>query len=289
MIKTIINSLKNKRISKVNGFYVVTDKVDYNKHDQVFPLHPENQFYLDEINNKIKNAKVLEIGLGSGVLSIGAIKAGAKNVVGLEINPRAKMFAGYNLLINNCEDRIEIRNGNVKDIFKSVKGERFDYIISNPPFEPTPPSVDYYLHSSGGIYGLDFVEKIFKDLDNYLSNNGCAQIVTFAPGNEKEPFMLIDLSKKYLNGKTIIKVNPVSMKFNDFVDRFVEIGLANKKQIKLMKKVAEKDGISHLYLCMVHYKKGLVSIKTEPSKKQYKKWDLPIDSDVPMGYSEVKK
>ncbi|HLC19906.1 MAG TPA: methyltransferase [Candidatus Nanoarchaeia archaeon] len=283
MITKLINStLKNKRLSHVGGFCVVTDKVEYNKTDQVMPLHPENQFYLDEIvQDKIQGAHALEIGVGSGVLSIGAVKAGAKKVTALEINPRAKNYAGFNIVLNGLEDKIQIRDGNVNDIFAPVRGEQFDYIISNPPFEPTPPGINYFLHSSGGMYGLDFVEKLFKDMHKYLAPNGHAQIVTFAPGDEKQPFMLVDMAKKYLNGKTTIKVNPVSMRYDDFVNRFVEI--ATPEQVDAMKQCAAKDGVTHLYLCMVHYEKGETKFEIVPTEKVYKKWDLPSNSNVPCG------
>lgn len=280
-------ALKNKRVSQIGDFCVVTDRVEYGQPDQVFPLHPENLFYLDEIaEQRIKGAKVLEIGIGSGVLSIGAVKTGAEKVTALEINPRAKNYAGFNIVLNGLEDRIEIRDGNTEDIFKPIKGQKFGYIISNPPFEPTPLGINYYLHSSGGIYGLDFVERILKNLDNYLADKGHAQIVTFAPGDEKRPFMLVDLVQKYLNGQTTIKVNPVSMKFDDFVDRFVKIGQATGEQVTEMKKQAAKDGVSHLYLCMLHYEKGEKSLKVESSNHIYKNWDLPIDSNAPMGLKE---
>lgn len=285
MINWLLNqTLENKRVSPIGDFCVVTDRVEYEQPDQVFPLHPENQFYLDEIiEGRIKGAKALEIGIGSGVLSIGAVKAGAEKVTALEINPRAKNYAGFNIVLNGLEDKIQIRDGNTEDIFKPVTGEKFDYIISNPPFEPTPPGSVYYLHSSGGIYGLDFVENILKNLDSYLASDGHAQIVTFAPGDEKQPFRLVDLVQKYLNGQTTIRVNPVSMKFDDFVDRFIEIGQATKEQIVAMKKQAAQDGVSHLYLCMLHYEKGPKQLKVVSTEKRYDNWDLPLDSTVPMG------
>jgi release factor glutamine methyltransferase len=287
--KTITKNLENKRISQIGDFYVVTDKVEYDKPDQVFPLHPENQFYLDEIvQDKIRGAEALEIGIGSGVLSIGAINAGAKKVTALEINPRAKNYAGFNIVANGLEDHIEIRDGDVNDIYNPLKGRKFDYVISNPPFEPTPPGINYFLHSSGGIYGLDFVENIFKGLENHLTEDGHAQIVTFAPGDERTPFMLVDMIKKYLPGRTNLRINPVSMKFDDFVDRFVEIGQSNEKQIEDMKRIARTDGVSHLYLCMLHYEKGETQLKINPSERTYDNWDLPLDSEVPMGYGGKK-
>jgi len=291
MINLLLSqNLKNKRVSQINDFCVVTDRIEYDRPDQVFPLHPENQFYLDEIiEERIKGAKALEIGIGSGVLSIGAVKAGAEKVTALEINPRAKNYAGFNIMLNGLEDKIQIRDGNTEDIFKPVQGEKFDYVISNPPFEPTPHGIGYYLHSSGGIYGLDFVEKILRNLDAYLADNGHAQIVTFAPGDEKQPFMLVDLVQKYLNGRTTIKVNPVSMKFDDFVDRFVEIGRATEGQVAEMRRQAAKDGVSHLYLCMLHYEKGPKQLTVIPTERRYDNWDLPLNSTVPMGYKGESK
>lgn len=94
----IRSNFGNKRIStissKLTGKYTVaTDLINYEQPDQVFPLHPEQQFFLDEIiEEKIADARVLEIGLGSGVLSIGALKAGAVHITALEINPRAKNY-----------------------------------------------------------------------------------------------------------------------------------------------------------------------------------------------------
>src|SRR3989344_90665 len=273
------------RLSVIQSMQILTDRIEYDKPDQVFPMHPEQCFYIDELNRqKIRGASALEIGLGSGVLSIAAAKAGARKVTALEINPRAKNFAGYNIVQNGVEDKIEIRDGN-EDIFKPVKGEKFDYIISNPPFEPTPPGIEYFMHSAGGIYGLDFVEKLLKGVDKHLTEKGHAQIVTFAPGDDESPSMLIDLINKYLPGSTQLKVNPISMRYDDFVDRFVQIEKATQEQVDEMKGQAEADGITHLYLFMIHYERGQKSITIEPSEKVYQNWDLPLGSKVPVGCS----
>jgi SAM-dependent methyltransferase len=283
IINQLTKNLRSKKISKIEDFYVVTDRVEYKKYDQVFPLHPENQFFLDEIHDKIVGADVLDIGTGSGVLAIGVIKAGARKVIALETNPRARNYAGFNILLNGLEDQIEIWDGN-EDIFKPVKRMRFGYIISNPPFEPTPSGIHYYTHSDGGMYGLNFIEHIFKELDNYLVDYGHAQISAFAPGDEEKPFMLIDLINKYLPEKTELVINPVSMRFNDFVNRFVDINRAIHEQVDDMKNKAMQNGISHLYLCMIHYDKGQHGFDIRFSDRTYQNWDLPIDSKVPMGF-----
>ncbi|MDF5726446.1 MAG: class I SAM-dependent methyltransferase [Rhizonema sp. PD38] len=272
----------NQRISiissKLTGEYTVaTDQVSYQQPDQVFPLHPEQQFFLDEIiEEKMTDARVLEIGLGSGVLSIGALRAGAIYVTALEINPRAKNYAGFNILTNGLEGKIEIRDGDVSDIWKPVRGDRFDYMISNPPFEPTPQGMTHYLHSAAGIWGLDFVEAILKELDDHLTAAGHGQIVTFAPGNAQEPFMLIDMAQKYLKGETKIKVNPISIKFSEFVDRYVENGQATEEQVEKIKKMAQDNDVSHLYLCVLHYSRGERSLTVMDTILAYEAWLNPL-------------
>ncbi|MDF5716976.1 MAG: methyltransferase [Rhizonema sp. NSF051] len=272
----------NQRIStissKLTGEYTVaTDQVSYQQPDQVFPLHPEQQFFLDEIiEEKMTDARVLEIGLGSGVLSIGALRAGAIYVTALEINPRAKNYAGFNILTNGLEGKIEIRDGDVSDIWKPVRGDHFDYIISNPPFEPTPQGMTHYLHSAAGIWGLDFVEAILKELDDHLTAAGHGQIVTFAPGNAQEPFMLIDMAQKYLKGEIKIKVNPISIKFSEFVDRYVENGQATEEQVEKIKKMAQDNDVSHLYLCVLHYSQGERSLTVTDTILAYEAWLNPL-------------
>lgn len=277
-IKSMIEkSLHDKRVIAVNDFCVVTDRLDYSELNQVFPLFPEQLFFLNEIvPEKIQNAQGLEIGLGSGVLSIGAVKAGAKKITALEINPRARNFAAFNILLNHAEDRIEIMDGD-NDIFKPVQGRRFNYVFSNPPFEPTPPGVEHYLHSGAGAYGLDFIEKIFKDLDEYLTDHGYGQLVTVAPGDDKEPFMLFDLARKYLPGQTTIVVNPLSIEFGHATDCLMEKGLATAEQTERLKESVRKQGISHLYLCVIHYEKGTKTLKVKSSETIYRDWwDLPL-------------
>jgi len=271
------DALHGKRISRIEDVYVVTDRADYREVDQVCPLFPEHQFFLDELaRDRINGADVLETRAGSGVLSIAAARAGARRVTALEINPRAKAFAGLNALLNGCEDRIDIRDGS-RDVFALVRGQRFDYIMSNPPSTPTPPGADLGTHSSAGPYGMDCVEGILRELDDYLSEKGYAQIVTVAPGDDKRPFLLIKCLREHLSGATLVRVNPEAAPFRGAVDWLRQEGIATGEQEAEMKSMARRDGVSHLHLCMIHYEKdGPGKLEVEPSKKVYRNWYLPL-------------
>lgn len=270
--------LQRKQVSPVNDYTVVTDTMAYTQIDQVLPIFAEQYFFLDELMpEKIKGAKALEIGLGSGVLSIGMAKAGAAHVTALEINPRAKNTAGFNIVLNGVEDRIAIIDGS-DDIFQPVKGQKFDYIISNPPFEPTPPDVEFFYHSASGLYGLDFMEKIFQSVDDYLTTDGHLQIVTGAPGNLETPFLLIEMAEKYLSGSTTFLLNAGTLNYAELIGWYPEKGLCSVEQANFMMEKAAQDGVTDYHLCVIHYHKGAKQTQVKPAKVVYENWYLPPET-----------
>ena len=75
-------------------------------------------------------AEVLDMGTGCGVCAIVAARR-ARRVVAVDINAAAVRCARGNALLNDAEERVEVRHG---DLFAPVAGERFDLIVFNPPF-----------------------------------------------------------------------------------------------------------------------------------------------------------
>ncbi|MBI5392753.1 class I SAM-dependent methyltransferase [Candidatus Woesearchaeota archaeon] len=278
---------KRKTIIEIKGrsksMKIVTDHVAYAKRDQVMPLHPENLFFIEQIDErKMKNASVLDIGIGCGVLSIAAGRFfDAKHVTGLEINSRAITFVGYNILQNGLEDCIEIKEGNLEEIFKPVTGKTFDYIIANPPFEPTPHGFNYYMHSAAGVYGTDILEKILKEISDYMAPNGYAQIACYGVGNHKGPIILQKLLADSCGNKKLV-VNQLPVAYPLFMQRFAALGVT-AEELRDINKKANNEGITHIWLCMLHYQHGKQQLIITPSQTIYQKWDIPLDSAVPMG------
>lgn len=270
--------IQDKRLTYINDLYIVTDELAYTDLDQVLPMYDEQLFFFAELNQqKIQTAHVLEIGLGSGVLSIGCIKAGAKQITALEISPRAQSFAKVNIGLNHVDEgQIKIVQGD-DDIFKPVAGEKFDYIISNPPFEPTPVGGDNYLHSEAGMYGIDFLIKLFKGLDDCLTDMGHAQIVTGVPGNDDGPSLLIDIIEEYLPGQSRVVVNPVPASFATTIEFQGIRGLATAEQVEQTKQIAQQDGITQYYLVVIHYNKGPKRVTVETATETYPQWGIPLD------------
>jgi len=69
---------------------------------------------------------VLDVGCGSGILSIAAAKLGAKRVVGIDIDPRAVEVAKSNVELNKVKHLVEISSTSLADI-----RDNFDLVVAN--------------------------------------------------------------------------------------------------------------------------------------------------------------
>lgn len=75
---------------------------------------------------------VLEIGTGTGILSMMAARAGARRVVTCEVNPAIAQAARENVAKNGLDDRIEVitKHSSGLDLRRDLGGERADVLVS---------------------------------------------------------------------------------------------------------------------------------------------------------------
>lgn len=93
---------------------------------------------------------MLDVGCGSGILSIAALLLGAEHAVGVDIDPLAVKVAGDNAQINNVSERAEYICGNLAD---RVTG-KYDVICANIVADivmALTPDVPGFL-KPGGVY-----------------------------------------------------------------------------------------------------------------------------------------
>lgn len=76
-----------------------------------------------------KDATVLDLCTGTGVIAIKAAQLGAKHVVAVDLNPDAVKSARLNA--DALKVNVNVREGS---LFEPVKGMAFDIIIINPPY-----------------------------------------------------------------------------------------------------------------------------------------------------------
>ncbi|MCX6816228.1 MAG: methyltransferase [Candidatus Aenigmarchaeota archaeon] len=127
----------------------------------------------------LKNKEVLEIGCGSGLLSIIMAKAGAK-VTSVDINPASVKTTKLNAKKNKINISVLI-----SDLFENVKG-KYDLIIFNPPYLPVGQDDPEDITYSGGSSGREIIERFIVYLKNYLKKNGRVLLVISSLTGEKE-------------------------------------------------------------------------------------------------------
>lgn len=143
----------------------------------LIPRHDTEVLVQEAVNRSPKGARILDIGVGSGCIAV----ALAKNLpdaelLGTDSSPEALSLAARNANLNAVS--LHLLHGS---LFEPVAGQRFDLIVSNPPYIPTadlpglqPEVRDYEPRGAldGGIDGLDFYRRIIPEATGYLNAGG---------------------------------------------------------------------------------------------------------------------
>lgn len=129
--------------------------------------------------------RALDLGTGCGIQAFHLLSH-ARHVTATDISDRALGFARFNLLLNaraleidpqRLGDRVSLRRGS---LLEPVEGERFDLVVSNPPFVITPRtgrSGEAYTYRDGGLAGDAIVEDLVGTLPGVLAPGGAAQLL----------------------------------------------------------------------------------------------------------------
>lgn len=138
--------------------------------------------------------RVLDLGTGSGVHAVFAALSGAQ-VVATDISEVALDMARFNASLNGVAPSIDFRLGS---LFEPVTGEggpeRFDVIVSNPPFVITPAAararVGELDYRDGGLEGDQLSAQVVGGLSSHLTPGGRAWMLTNweISSDEVDPF-----------------------------------------------------------------------------------------------------
>ena len=91
---------------------------------------------ISDFAKKIKNAKVIDLGTGTGIINILLSgKTQGCNLVGVEIQKEVADMAKRSVELNNLENKIEIINTNILDLKNVYKKGSFDIVVTNPPYK----------------------------------------------------------------------------------------------------------------------------------------------------------
>jgi release factor glutamine methyltransferase len=191
--------------------------------ESVLIPRPETELLVEKIINdssKSQNIKVLDIGVGSGNISLSILKnISNANVVAIDISELALQIAKKNAELNLLQDRIEFK---ICDIMNNSLNEldKFDLIVSNPPYvsendyETLEPELKMYepkIALTDNSNGISFYKKIIEVSDKILKKPGklffelgMGQSLQVKTLFEQKGFSNINISKDYSGTDRII-------------------------------------------------------------------------------------
>ncbi|MFO1094255.1 MAG: peptide chain release factor N(5)-glutamine methyltransferase [Planctomycetaceae bacterium] len=157
--------------------------LDFEVTPDVLIPRPDTETLIVEVLERLKsrpNARILEIGAGSGCIAIAlAVNQPDAVVTAVDISPAAIAVARRNAQRNNVADRVTFVEG---DMFSPIAADaQYDVIVSNPPYvridemEQLDPEVRLHEpHGAlrGGEDGMDILRRIIDGAAPYLVKNG---------------------------------------------------------------------------------------------------------------------
>jgi len=163
----------------------------------------------------VGNAKsVLDVGAGTGLITLMLAQRSSAKVLGIEIEKNAAEEANSNVQNSPWKERVSIKNMSFQD-FAESNSNKFDLIVSNPPFftnsyknETTNRAIARHNDL------LPFAELLIGTV-SLLDNNGrLAVVLPNIPGNE-----FIELAKN--EGLSLARLTKVKPHAKKEVNRFL--------------------------------------------------------------------
>lgn len=120
------------------------------------------------VRNPVRRA--LDLGTGCGIQAL-HLDAHCEQIVATDTNERALTLAAATARLNGMA--WDLRRGS---LFEPVAGERFDLIVSNPPFVVGTGALDFQYRDSG-MAGDALCSSLIEQLGDFLEPGGTAQIM----------------------------------------------------------------------------------------------------------------
>jgi len=223
-----LKALVQKRATHYPIEYIINQVTFYGEifyiNQGVLIPRPETELLVEKVINKYKNyknLKILEIGVGSGVISTILSLNLDCQIIAVDINDNALNLSKKNFDKFNVSHKIKLIKSN---LFENID-EQFDICVTNPPYISTnyklPPNVSF--EPKNALFGGDRGDEIIKQIINECYNRNIQCLACEIGQDQKEKLKL------YLNN-----YNTKSIEFYKDYARFdrgflVEFELNSKK------------------------------------------------------------
>ena len=210
-IKKRLKRMPLQYITGVTEFY----GNKYFLNDDVLIPRPETERLVDislDCINKLSHPRILEVGTGSGCISISiALMRGDAKILSIDISQNA---------LNKAQENSDYhKTNNVKflnlDFLKEIPSDRFDIIVSNPPYIPLEEMknimIDVKEHEPEIALtdfndGLVFYDR-FADLGSKLLKKGGWMVLEVGIDDHPEKVTKLFKSKGYSNIELVSDYN----------------------------------------------------------------------------------
>ena len=116
--------------------------------------------------------RALDLGTGCGVQAL-HLSRHARSVVATDLSGRAVALAGLTAALNLLG--LDLRRG---DLYEPVAGERFDLVVSNPPFVVSlPQSGERHVYRDSGLAGDEVSRRVVVEGAGLLADGGWLQVL----------------------------------------------------------------------------------------------------------------
>lgn len=143
---------------------------------------PETEMIVEaaiEILRPPENSRFCEVGIGSGCIAVSILHSvETAGAIGLDISEKALNVAEKNAKTHRVSERLKLQ---ISDVFENLSNEKFDLIVSNPPYIPRDDlktlqaevrEFEPLTALTDGGDGLSIIEKIISQTPKFLNSGG---------------------------------------------------------------------------------------------------------------------
>ena len=143
-------------------------------------LHQSTQLCLENLESIISHeSNVLDIGCGSGILSLVSLMLGANSAFALDLEPGCEKVVTENALLNNIDmDKLTIRAGNAlidEELVAEISEKKYNVIVANIVADiiiALLPLVKKILSHDGMFVTSGIIDERCQDVCDALLNSG---------------------------------------------------------------------------------------------------------------------